>query len=51
MEDDELIHKTEINHFEEKDGEKISKTIIVGDKISFLAAQKTYDKKDEIEMD
>lgn len=39
------------NHFEEKDGEKISKTIIVGDRISFLAAQKTHDKKNEIEMD
>lgn len=36
---------------EEINGKEINKTFIVAEKISFLAAQKTHDKKDEIEMD
>ena len=36
---------------EEINGKEINKTLIVAEKISFLATQKNHEKKDEIEMD
>ena len=39
------------NISEEINGKEINKTLIVAEKISFLATQKNHEKKDEMEMD